>query len=79
MIHHNGEIHEEVTVKKIVLVLLFVILSCPARAQELFVNAGATRDAKTGTTAGQWSVTYRQAYAILIVFRSLSLREGKKS
>ena len=46
--------------KKIIFVALLVVLACPAWAQELFVNGGVTRDAKTGTTALQWSVTYGQ-------------------
>jgi len=35
--------------KKTIFALLFVVLACSAIAQEVYVNAGITRDAKTGT------------------------------
>jgi len=45
--------------KKVIFALLFVVLACPAIARNCS-SRGATRDTKTGTTAGQWSVTYLQ-------------------
>ena len=62
--------------KKIIFALLFVVLACPAWAQEIFVNGGVTRDAKTGTTAGQWSVTYRQGLGEHAAFSFSYINEG---
>ncbi len=62
--------------KKIVFVALLVILTCPAWAQEIFVNGGVTRDAQTGTTAGQWSVTYNQELGDHAVFSFSYINEG---
>jgi len=62
--------------KKIIFVVLFVVLACPAWAQELFVNGGVTRDAKTGTTALQWSVTYGQDLGKYAAFSFSYINEG---
>jgi hypothetical protein len=62
--------------KKIIFALLFVVLACPVIAQELFVNGGATRDTKTGTTAGQWSVTYLQGLGDHAAFSFSYINEG---
>ncbi len=53
--------YRDVDVTKTIFIVLLIILACPAMAQELFVNGGVTQDAKTSTTEGQWSVTYRQS------------------
>jgi hypothetical protein len=62
--------------RKVILVLLFVLLACPATAQEFYINAGATRDTKTGTTATQWSVTYRQGLGEHAAFSFSYINEG---
>lgn len=66
----------EVEVKKTVFAILFVILACPAMAQELFVNGGVTQDIKTGTDALQWSVTYRQGLGEHAAFSFSYINEG---
>ena len=76
MIHHNVKYIGRYTMKKIVLILLFVVLACPAMAQEMFINGGATRDTKTGTTAGQWSVTYLQGLGKYAAFSFSYINEG---
>jgi hypothetical protein len=67
---------QEVEVKKIIFALLFVMLACPAVAQELFINGGDTRDIKTGTDALQWSVTYRQGLGEHAAFSFSYINEG---
>jgi len=62
--------------KKIFFALLFIVLAYPAWAQEIFVNGGATQDAKTGTTALQWSVTYRQNLGEHAAFSFSYINEG---
>ena len=62
--------------KKIFFALLFVVLACPAMAQEVYVNAGVTRDTKTGTAATQWSVTYRQGLGEYAAFSFSYINEG---
>jgi hypothetical protein len=62
--------------KKLIIALLFVVLACPALAQELFVNGGVTQDTKTGTTAAQWSVTYRQSLGEHAAFSFSYINEG---
>jgi hypothetical protein len=63
-------------VKKIIFALLFVMLACPAVAQELFINGGDTQDIKTGTDALQWSVTYRQGLGEHAAFSFSYINEG---
>lgn len=62
--------------RKILFVALLVFLALPASAQELFVNGGATQNAKTGTTAGQWSVTYNQELGDHAAFSFSYINEG---
>ena len=62
--------------KKITFFVLFVSLACPAWAQEIFVNSGATRDVKTGTTALQWGLTYRQGLSEHTAFSFSYFNEG---
>jgi hypothetical protein len=70
-------VYAEVDMKKVLFILFFVMLVCPAWAQEeIFVNGGATRDTKTGNTALQWSVTYRQALAEHAAFSFSYINEG---
>jgi hypothetical protein len=51
------EIDKGIIMKKIIFLVLFVILTCPAWAQEIFVKSGVTRDVKTGTAALQWGLS----------------------
>ncbi|NPU83828.1 MAG: hypothetical protein HPY65_05005 [Syntrophaceae bacterium] len=62
--------------KKIVLVLLFVTLSCPVMAQEMFVNVGGTYDTNTRNARNQWSVTYRQDLGDHAAFSFSYINEG---
>jgi hypothetical protein len=62
--------------KKIFFALLFIVLACPLMAQEFYVNAGATRDVKTGTTAMQWSVSYLQGLGEHAAFSFSYINEG---
>lgn len=66
----------EVDVRTIILGFLFVVLACPAWAQEIYVSGGASRDAKTGTTAGQWSVTYAEGLGEHLEWSLTYLNEG---
>jgi hypothetical protein len=65
-----------VDMKKIIFVLLFVVLAWPAMAQEVYVNAGVTQDAKTGNAATQWSVTYLQGLGEHVAFSFSYINEG---
>ncbi len=62
--------------KAVFAVLLVVFLACPVMAREFYINAGASRDVKTGTTAGQWSVTYRQGLGDHAAFSFSYINEG---
>ena len=62
--------------KKVIFALLFVVLACPAFAQELFVNGGFTQDVKTRTDVLQWSVTYRQGLGEYAAFSFSYMNEG---
>jgi hypothetical protein len=62
--------------KKIMFLVLFVILTCPAWAQEFFVNGGVTRDTHSGTAALQWGVTYRQNLGEHAAFSFSYINEG---
>jgi hypothetical protein len=62
--------------KKIVFLVLFVILTCPAWAQEIFVNSGVTRDVKTGTAALQWGLSYGQGLSKHTAFSFSYINEG---
>jgi hypothetical protein len=68
--------HQKMDMKKTIFTLLFIILACPAMAQELFINGGATQDIKTGTDALQWSVTYRQGLGEHAAFSFSYINEG---
>lgn len=62
--------------RKTVLVLLLIALSCPAIAQEVFFSAGVTRDTNTRNTRNQWSVTYKQNLGDHAAFSFSYLNEG---
>jgi hypothetical protein len=62
--------------KKICFVLMIVMLTCPAVAQEVYVNGGITHDTKTSTAAGQWSVTHIQGFMKYGAFSFSYINEG---
>ncbi len=62
--------------KKICLVLVIVMLACPAAAQEVHVAGGITQDTKTSTVSGRWSVTYIQGFAKYGAFSFSYINEG---
>ncbi len=62
--------------RKIIFIILLVILAYPAWAQEIFVNGGVTGDVETGTTVGQWSVTYNQNIGEHAAFSFSYINEG---
>jgi hypothetical protein len=62
--------------RRIALILLFVVFALPALAQEIHVNGGAARDAKSGTTSGQWSVSYWEGLGEHAAFSLTYINEG---